>query len=100
MQSRRLGPHRDPGLLVRSSLPPSEQTSPDTVLVNSGTLGLLRPLDLNQVEVDVDAEGLSDTKLASILDNWYSDPATKNHSFPRVLYTMCVVFSSTRHHLT
>lgn len=61
---------------------------PPTDASYRGTLGLLRPLELHQVEVEVDDDGLSSKRLASVLENWHSDPSTKDSPFPKVLYTM------------
>lgn len=51
---------------------------------------MVRPMDLDLVEVDVDADGLSADRLSSILSNWHTDPSTKDKPFPKILYTMSV----------
>lgn len=48
----------------------------------SGVLPALRLLKADMIEVDVDDEGLSATRLAEILDNW-----PKDKKKPRVVYS-------------
>ncbi|PWZ00463.1 PLP-dependent transferase [Testicularia cyperi] len=63
----------------------------DVILVESpvytGILPSLVMLKVKIVPVESDSEGLTSTRLREIMDNWSTDPKTKELSRPKCLYT-------------